>query len=84
MPNEFTSNYFAEKFKALGGDQYTINKGVAADFLRKHARNNGSRRLWTKYVQNNQTTSFIDDAIKVLKNAGYKVFKPVQSFEEVL
>ena len=88
MPDIFTSNLFCYTAKQKGVYKRDIADGQAATFLSSHAKQYGSKRRWIKlgYIVNQanvKPTLNIEEAISLLKNAGYKVMKPKTEWEEL-
>lgn len=83
MPNEFTSNQFARTARELGIPQRLIDNGIVGNFLSAHVyRVSPDARSWYKDSQK-VLTGNIESAIALLKQNGYKVFKPVSDWQEI-
>lgn len=81
MNEVFSSNAFSEQSKKLGLTQFEINNGVIANYLHKHCIQLEKRRMWRKKTNKSYITDEkpiekqITEAIKLLKNNGYRVLK---------
>lgn len=97
MPKSFTSYQFGVQLRkkeisisnTTSVSDKLLRNGNAKEFLKTHCMPNGKRsRTWQKAPNMATTTTLfdeisIDDAIRVLKNAGYKVLKPETQFKEI-
>ena len=95
MDNVFTSFTFGEAAIKNGFPARLLRNGANYRFLMKHCTNNGYRsKTWNKIIvkkaenvpvkkEFENTEINIAEAIKILKNAGYKILKPVDKFEEI-
>ncbi len=86
MPEIFTSNTFCKQAEINGVEARIIHDGYAAKFLKETCIQYESRRTWKKQVTSDQLFPPVDkltESISYLKSLGYKVMKPVNTFEEV-
>ena len=95
MPSTFTSNQFNNTAYRNGFPKnITINK-VSLKFLSLNAKNqNRHSKTWTKntakptnpislLTQLDKTDYSLDDAIRIVKGAGYKIMKPTTDWNEI-
>ena len=81
MPNTFSSNRFCLTAVKNGLDQYLVTNGTCLIFLHKNAiQSKSSRRLWSK---KNNTNNNIQNCINILKNAGYRILRQKNDWEEL-
>jgi len=80
MPDTFTSSEFAHELRKNNYDNKLILNGSGAQYLHKHAVQNGSCRRWKKLGVRIDT---IQEAIDLLKAQGYKVMKQVSEYREI-
>jgi hypothetical protein len=80
MPNSFTSREFAQELRKNNLDNSLIVQGYGAQYLHKHAVQDGSRRRWKKLGVDIDS---IQEAIELLKSQGYKVMQPVTEYREL-
>ena len=86
MPEIFTSNTFCKQAAKKGVSDRIIQDGYAAKFLKETCIQYETRRTWKKQVTSDQLFLPVDklaESINYLKSLGYKVMKPVNTFEEV-
>ena len=94
MNDIFTSFIFGEAAIKNGYPKELLRNGGNYRFLMKHCTNAGYRsKTWHKnsskkdnissqtVTENNSND--IKNAINILKNAGYKIMKPVDNWEEI-
>jgi hypothetical protein len=98
MPQEFSSKMFCTECRKLGTQEISIRNGHSKKYLITKCTKT-SERTWLKIkhpeaAKNEpqgkleqpelfEKNSRIALAIKILKDAGYKVFKPETSFTEI-
>lgn len=81
MNEVFSSNAFSEQAKKFGLTNFEINNGVIATYLHNHCVQLNSKRMWRKktnksYMSDEKSIEKqITEAIKLLKNNGYRVLK---------
>ena len=91
MPSVFSSNHFSTKAQKNGLSKIQVNAGAISFFLHKNAEQMSTRRMWHKkhfftsspIVAKENITDKISDAIKLLKENGYKVMKPINEWIEL-
>lgn len=86
MPYTFTSHMFCRVAANYGLTKRDIDNGVVAYFLKQNCNQLSSKRSWAKKTAGTNTifqTSTLEEAIKMVKDAGYKVMKPVNEWQEV-
>jgi len=83
----FSSNEFSKRAKKNGLPKQPINNGVISIFLHQNAIQGQTRRMWRKTSMNltiEETKSDkIAESIRILKENGYKIMKPVTDWVNV-
>ena len=93
MPKIFTSNEFNDKAVSLGYSRAMLKRKGLSLFLRRYCKNqyHGSK-TWMKntkgtdnhnHINNNGNELTIEQQIKNIKAAGYKVYKETIQLEEI-
>lgn len=90
LPNEFTSSDFYKACRAYGVQEWVLQSGAATQFLNKNFFSiSPTKKKWAKKeVPNNLfqellTYDPIQQAIDVLKKAGYRILKPITEYKEL-
>jgi hypothetical protein len=92
MPEQFTSNNFADVARSYGIPNARIANGICAQFLHPRCIQIHGTRIWARRgsailkdadVKPKQNTSDKDAAIALLKSLGYRIMKPITQYEEI-
>ena len=90
MTHHFKSSQFAAECRLQGISDEFISRGRCANFLHKNAiQSKDSNYEWTKKESHSEDifhylgVDKLQDAIKLLKQSGYRVMKQVSEWQEI-
>ncbi len=86
MPQKFTGDMFVAKLRKLGlsADEIKYYEYRRVAFYKKNCTSSGKRSYEKRNLFNNATPEYnLQSCIAFIKKAGYKVYKPTTTFEEI-